>query len=283
MSVYFKPKTVAEALDLLDQYGEKAVIVNGGTDMVEKIATGRAVPDVVILTTDLDELKKIEVKDGLIHIGGAVTYLQMLNCPAIQAHKGLMIAVGAIGSAPVRVVATPAGNVGTAAPSADCTSMMMGMEAKIHVCSKAEGERVIPIEEFFVKTYVNVLKPQDLITEITIPEAKKGTGTGYVRLTRRKAQDIGKVLVSAMISVENGVCTKAVIGLGALNATAVRGTSVEEGLIGKTKEEARAFCRSGLPKEAGLRPSRYTHYKEQTTPVALERAVMMAWEEAEVK
>lgn len=283
MSIYFKPKTVEEAIDLLDKYGKKAVVVNGGTDIVEKIANGRAVPEAVILMTDMAELKNIEVRDGLIHIGGAVTYNQMLAHPAIQAHKGLMIAVGAIGSAPVRVCATPAGNVGTAAPSADCTSMMMGMGAKIHVLSKAEGERVIPIEEFFVKTYVNVLKPEDLITEITIPAAKKGTGTGYVRLTRRKAQDIGKVLVSATISVEKGVCTKAMIGLGALNATAVRGYSVEEALVGKTKEEARAYCRSKLPKEAGLRASRYTHYKEQTTPVALERAVMMAWEEAEVK
>lgn len=283
MSVYFKPKTVEELIELLDQYGDKAKIVNGGTDAVESIHTGHIQPEAIILMRDMDELKKIEVVDNVIHIGGAVTYRQMLEHPAIQKIKGMMEAVGALGSTPVRVVATPAGNLGTAAPSADCTTMLMGMAAKVHVVSKAEGERVIPIEEFFVKTYVNVLKPQDLIREITFDQPGANTGTGYIRLTRRKAQDIGKVLVSATVSVENGKCTKAIIGLGALNATAVRGTSIEEGLVGLNKEEARAFCRENFPKEAGLRPSRFTHYKELTTPIAVERAVMMAWEEAEGK
>ncbi|MBQ5950729.1 MAG: FAD binding domain-containing protein [Lachnospiraceae bacterium] len=283
MSEFFKPKTVKECIDLLDQYGSKAMIVNGGTDAVEKINTGKAQPEAVILMTEMKELKKITVKDGAVHVGGAVTYLQMLKNAEIKKNQGMMIAVGAIGSPPVRVMATPAGNVGTAAPSADCTTMLMGSDAKIHVVSKKEGERVIPIDKFFVKTYVNVLKPEDLITEVEFPAMQPGMGSGYVRLTRRKVQDIGKVLVSATIEVKRGRCTKAVIGLGALNATAVRAYSVEEALVGLSRKEAQEFCRSGLPKEAGLRPSRYTHYKEITTPVALERAVMMAWDQAEGK
>lgn len=277
---FFKPKDLNEAVALLNKYQEKAVIVNGGSDIVEKLADGAKNPEAIIYIADIDELKKITERDGNIVIGGTVTYVQMLDSPVVQKVKGMVEAVRQLGSPAIRQVATPAGNIGTGAPSADCTSMLMGLEAKVVVVN-ASGERIIPIEEFFIKTYKTVLQPNDLIKEIYFAAPKKGDGSGYIRLARRKSQDIAKVLVSASLSVKDGVCTKAVIGLGALNATAVRGTSIEEGLKGKKKEEALAYVRENFPKEAGLRPSRFTHYKELVTCIAVERAVGMAWKNAE--
>lgn len=277
---FFKPRDINEAIALLNQYQEKAVIVNGGSDIVEKLSAGKLQPEAVIYIADIEELKSITERNGNIVIGGAVTYVEMLASPVIQRVKGMVEAVRQLGSPAIRQVATPAGNIGTGAPSADCTSMLMGLEASI-VAVSASGERTIPIEEFFINTYKTVLKPDELIKEIYFKALKSGDGTGYIRLARRKAQDIAKVIVSASLSVENGVCTKAAIGLGALNATAVRGTSIEDGLKGKRKEEALAFVRERFPKEAGLRPSRFTRYKELVTCVAVERAVEMAWNDAE--
>ena len=88
-------------------------------------------------------------------------------------------------------------------------------------------------------------------------------------------------MVSASVSVDQGVCKNAIIGLGALNATAVRGISIEEGIKGKSRDDAMIYIRENFPKEAGLRPSRFTHYKELVTQVAVERAVAMAWDQAE--
>lgn len=277
---FFKPADVNEAVSLLDQYQDKAVIVNGGSDIVEKIAGGRKKPEVILYINDMDELKQITESEGKITIGGAVTYVQMLNSPIIQKVKGMVEAVSQLGSPAIRQVATAAGNIGNGAPSADCTTMLMGLEAKAVVVN-ASGERVVPIEEFFVSTYQTVLQPGDLIKEIYFMAPKAGDGTGYYRIARRKAQDIGKVLVSVSLTVEKGICTKAAIGLGALNATAVRGTSIESAMIGKNKEECLSYIRDNFPKEAGLRPSRFTHYKELVTCVAVERAVKMAWEDAE--
>lgn len=277
---FFKPANVNEAVSLLDRYQDKAVIVNGGSDIVEKIAGGRKKPEVIIYINDMDELKKITESEGKITIGGAVTYVQMLNSPIIQRVKGMVEAISQLGSPAIRQVATAAGNIGNGAPSADCTTMLMGLEAKVVVVNAA-GERVVPIEEFFVSTYRTVLQPGDLIKEIYFMASKEGDGTGYYRIARRKAQDIGKVLVSVSLTVEKGICTRAAIGLGALNATAVRGTSIEAAMIGKNKEESLSYIRDNFPKEAGLRPSRFTHYKELVTCVAVERAVRMAWEDAE--
>ena len=277
---FYKPTDVKTVLELLDQYQDKAVIVNGGSDIVEDISSRKKQPEAIIYIADIPELKFIEERDGMIVIGGAVTYVEMLASPVIQKVHGMVEAVRQLGSPAVRQVATPAGNVGTGAPSADCTTMLMGSAARI-VAVSAQGERVIPIEEFFVKTYKTVLAPNELIREILFPAPQAGDGTGYIRLARRKAQDIGKVLVSATLSIQDGICTKAVIGLGALNATAVRGTSIEEALVGKNKADALAYVRANFPKEAGLRPSRFTHYKELVTCVAVQRAVEMAWNNAE--
>lgn len=277
---FFKPADVKTALELLDKYQDKALIVNGGSDAVEDISSGKKQPEAIIFVADIAEMKNIEVRDDEIVIGGAVTYVEMLASPIIQRVHGMIEAVRQLGSPAIRQVATPAGNVGTGAPSADCTTMLMGSAAKI-VAVSAQGERIIPIEEFFVKTYKTVLQPNELIREIRFPNPKEGDGTGYIRLARRKAQDIGKVLISATLSVKDGVCTKAIIGLGALNATAVRGTSIETALVGKTKEEALTYVRENFPAEAGLRPSRFTHYKELVTCVAVQRAVEMAWKNAE--
>jgi len=277
---FFKPTDMNEAIALLDQYQEKAAIVNGGSDIVEKLVAGSKNPEAIIYIADIEELKKITLCDGNIVIGGAVTYVQMLTAPTIQKVNGMMEAVGKLGSPAIRQVATPAGNIGTGAPSADCTTMLMGLEAKV-VVANAAGERIIPIEEFFVTTYKTVLQPNDLIKEIYFAAPKEGDGSGYIRLARRKSQDIAKVLVSSYLSVKDGVCTKAVIGLGALNATAVRGTSIEEGIMGKKKEDALLYVRENFPKGAGLRASRFTHYKEIVTCTAVERAVEMAWNHAE--
>ncbi len=277
---FFKPADIKEAVELLNQYQEKAVIVNGGSDIVEKLATGEKKPEVIIYIADIEEMKKITESEGKITIGGAVTYVEMLASPIIQRVKGLVEAVRQLGSPAIRQVATAAGNIGTGAPSADCTAMLMGLEAKV-VVANVKGERVIPIENFFVSTFKTVLEPNDLIKEIYFSAPKEGFGTGYIRLARRKSQDIAKVIVSAALSVKDGICTEAAIGLGALNATAVRGTSVEEGIKGKKKEEVLSYIRENFPKEAGLRPSRFTHYKELVTCVAVERAVEMAWNNAE--
>lgn len=277
---FFRPTDIRAAVALLEQYQQGAVIVNGGSDIVEKIAAGHVKPAAIIYIADIAELKGIEQRDGKIVLGGAVTYHEMLQSPVIQRLPGMMEAVRNLGSPAIRQVATAAGNLGTGAPSADCTTMLMGLSARIVVVS-ARGERTIPIEEFFVKTYKTVLAPDELIREIYFDAPQKGDSSGYIRLARRKSQDIGKVLISASLSVRDGVCTKAVIGFGALNATAVRGRSIEEAIVGKKKEEALSAIRAHFPKEAGLRQSRFKHYKELVTCTAIERAVAMAWNNAE--
>ena len=273
---FFKPKTIEETLELLNQYNDEAVIVNGGTDIVEKIGEGKINPQAIVYIKDISELNKIREENGKIIIGGAVTYEAIETSKICNKVLGLIQAVSEIGSPPVRVVATPAGNLGTAAPASDCNVMMLALGAEVLVVSKNE-ERIIKLEDFFIKTNQTVLKSNELIKEIIIPEDAASSYNGYVRLARRKAQDIAKVLVGVSVTADNDICKDIKISLGALNAIPIRAYSLESMMIGKDIHEGLRQIRGIFPKEAKPRKSRFKRYKELVTNTVIQRAIKKAY------
>lgn len=114
-SQFFSPVSLSDALELLNQYGKKAVIVNGGTDIVEKLQ-----------------------------------------------------AIIELGSLPIRVVGTPAGNIGTAVPAADCNVALIALNADIILASK-DHERVINAKDMFIDYCWTQLQSDELIKEIRLP------------------------------------------------------------------------------------------------------------------
>lgn len=278
-TLFFKAESKKNALELLRRYKKELLIVNGGTDAVLHLIEKKVSPSVIMHIADLPELHVIICEKGVVRIGGAVTYREMLESPILAPYGGLAEAVKHLASPPVRAIATPAGNVCTAAPSADCTTMLMSLGAKLHFVT-ADSERMVPLNEFYTGTYRTVRKPDELLDYIEIPAPQRNTGTGYCRLSRRKAQDIGKVLVGVYVCVENDVLEKVSISLGALNPYAVRATALEEALTGKSCAEAVAYASENFPPEAALRPSYFKAYKQDTTCAAVATALEMAIAEA---
>lgn len=277
---FFKPVNLDKAIELLNDFKDKAVIVNGGSDIVIDIVNKKVDPEVIIYVEGIKGFQEIIRRDDQVVLGGSVTYLQMQKSPICQTITGLMEAISHLGSPGIRAVATVAGNIGTAAPSADCNTMLMALRAKVVLVS-ARGERIVPIEDMFLKRYKTVIQSDEIIKEIYFAALKENDGTGYYRVARRKSQDIGKILASANLHVEDGICTDVAIGLGALNATVVRGTSIEKELIGKNKQQALEYIRNNFPVEAGLRESYFKYYKELVTSSVIERAIEMAWNDVE--
>ncbi|MDW7669207.1 MAG: FAD binding domain-containing protein [Bacillota bacterium] len=274
---FFKPETLKEAVDLLNKYKEESLIVNGGTDIVEKIAKDEVDPGAIIYISDIEELRKIEEKEDSVVIGGSVTYREVLESPFCQKFPGLIQAVKVIGSPPIREVGTPAGNIATSAPAPDCNVMLIALEAEL-VLASVEGERRVKVEDFFRGTYKNVMKPNEIIKEIKIPLPKENAKSGYLRLARRKGQDIAKVLIGVSMVSEGEVCKEIKIGLGALNASPVRVYSVEKALTSNNIEETLKEIRNVFPEEANPRESRFKEWKETVLNSAIERAIMLTHE-----
>ncbi len=279
MTEFFRPDSTQQALALLARYGDRAAVVNGGSDIVIDITKKRIHPEAIIAIGGIRELHGIAVQDGRLVIGGAATYREILEHPACKAFQGLIRACSQVGSPAIRVVGTPAGNLITAAPAADCATMMMALNAEVALESEG-GRRTVPQTELALGRGKTVRRPEELVTQIRIPVLTEGEGTGYFRVARRKAQDIGKILCGCRVMLQGGTVSGAAISLGAVNACIARAYSLEEAVRGKTPAEAIGYLKRTFPAEAGLRESYFKEYKQDVLTSCVAKAFSLALEDA---
>ncbi|MDO4312294.1 MAG: xanthine dehydrogenase family protein subunit M [Eubacteriales bacterium] len=244
---YHAPLSIKELLGLLDEYQEKAVIIAGGTDVVPKLKGRVLAPDHVVDISGIKELSylKYDEEDGL-RIGSALTLKQLEASEIVRDnYPALYQGSSSIASTQIRNVATIVGNICNAVPSADSAPSLLVLGAKVRILS-SEGERLIPIEEFFTGVCRTVLKRNEVVTELQIPAPAQGYKSVYYSHTARRALDLAMVGVAVGGIVEAGVCKEVKIGLGAVAITPKRAYEAEKLLIGKqlTKEliEEAAEC-----------------------------------------
>lgn len=273
---FHKPETLARALGLLEESQGRAVIVNGGTDIVPKITRGAVNPGVIIYIHDLPGLKGIKEEDGFVVIGGAATYSDVAGSQACRRFPGLIQAVGEIGSPPIRHLGTPAGNIGSAVPAADFNVVLLALGASVVLASKC-GRREMAVGDVFAGPYQTVLESNELIEEIRIPVPGPNTCSSFIKLARRKAMDIAQVSVAVSMSVDGAVCRDVRIALGAINPVPFRARSLEKALVGKEIEKGLKEIRGVFPSEAVPREDRFIDYKRQVTGAMIERAVYKAY------
>lgn len=277
---YYHPRELEEAAALLEEQ-EGAVLVNGGSDIILSISAGKITPTGIIDIRGIKSMNTITDDGQYVHIGGNVTYRQMQDSPVCGRIGGLARAAGSVGSPVIRMVATPAGNIATAAPSADCASMMLALDTELVLVS-VRGERIVRQKDIYLGAYKTDIQSNEIIKEMRFPSPGPDKGSGYARFSRRKSQDIAKVIAGAVVTVDKkGRCLSAVISLGALNATAVLAPSIGERIKGLGRDEAIQLALKFFPREAGLRESYFKRYKEETTCNAIAEALDMAFAETE--
>ena len=267
--LFLRPSTQEEALALLTQYKQDAMIVAGGTDAVLRLTQKKTAPAVILSLDAIPERHEIAASDDTVRLASGVTYNELLASDVLRLYRGLREAVLHLASPAIRAVATPVGNICTAAPAADCTTMLFALGASAVLASN-RGERRVPLDAFFVSTYKTIRESDELVTAIEIPALRPGEGTGYCRLSRRKAQDIGKILIGCRVRLDGERIAEVSLSLGALEGL----------LVGKTPEEALALAAVTYPAEAKLRESYYKTYKQDAVCPAVVRALSMALADA---
>ncbi|MBC8577733.1 FAD binding domain-containing protein [Yanshouia hominis] len=274
-TAFYRPTDTLEAISLLGRFGKRAIIVNGGTDIVIEISKGRLTPEAIISISDIQELHEISHQNGYIRIGGSATYYEMMENPLLNHFSGMIEAISQVGSPAIRQVATLAGNICTAAPAPDGCTMAMGLDAVV-VLAGPSGERLLPLSQMLLGRGKTAREEHELLTAILLPISKKNCA--YLRLARRRAQDIAKVMVGVSLELQDGVCKDAVISLGALNAVPCRAYSLEKLLKNNRIEEGIARVEEIFPQEAKPRPSPFREYKEQVLPTMIGRTLRKAAE-----
>jgi CO/xanthine dehydrogenase FAD-binding subunit len=260
---YHAPASLPQALELLSQWGEKAKVFAGGTDLLVSMKKREVMPEHLINLKGISELKGIsDEKEGL-KIGPLVTLEEIERSKVIkEKYSILWEAVSVMASPQVRTLGTIGGNLSSAVPSADTAPPLIALGASVSL-KGIHGERRVRVEDFFRGPGESVLKPDEILIQILIPKPSQRSSGTYLKMMRRNALDLALVGVAVFLRLDlnKEVCKEARIVLGAVAPTPIRALKAEEILIGKEVSEA-------LAKEAGRMAS------EEARPISDVRASM---------
>lgn len=278
---YESPGTLAQAISMLNQYGEDAKVLSGGHSLLPLMKLRLANPEYLIDINGIPGLDYIQEEGAVMKIGA-------LNREADIEHSELLKKYFPIFGDVTKQIADPqvrnrgtiGGNLAHGDAANDHPAVMLALHATV-IATGASGERSIPIDEFFFGFYMTALQQGEILTQIQIPIPGPRTSSAYHKL-ERKVGDYATAGVAVQITLDpKGVCTAAGIGLTNVNATPLRASRSEKALIGKpvtaeTIAEAAKYASEDCSPSADLRGSE--EYKRAMVAVLVKRMIARSME-----
>ncbi|RPI58738.1 MAG: xanthine dehydrogenase family protein subunit M, partial [Planctomycetaceae bacterium] len=231
------PKTIEEAIDMVSQYGDKAAVLAGGTDVMIMLQRGAIKSPYIIALGDIAGLDYITYsKSEGLRLGALATAWQVVQDSKIKKnYTALWQAASTLGSPQIRNAATMAGNVLRASPSGDCSCALLALDASVVLRSKA-GERVVPLDEFFIDYGKINCKANEIAVELRVPPTGEATRSAFMRMTRMNF-DLSKVNAAVCLDMSGKKCVSARIAMGAVAPTTMRIKKAEDLLAGASISE----------------------------------------------
>jgi carbon-monoxide dehydrogenase medium subunit len=232
---YLSPKTLQEALVLLDQYRDECKVIAGGQSLLILMRQGLVAPRYLIDIKGISELNYIQsdAKEGL-KIGALTTHRAIEKSPAMKNGFSVLAEMERrLASIQTRNWGTIGGNVCHGEPAGDPTPVFIALNATLSTAS-LKGKRNMAVEDFCVDYFETALEPGELLVEIQVPPAPPHTGTAYTKFNIIESdQATVGVAVSITLDSGEGMCQDSRIVLGACGPTAKRAKQAEEVLRGK--------------------------------------------------
>jgi carbon-monoxide dehydrogenase medium subunit len=230
---YEQPKSTSEAVALMQECGNKAKVLGGGTDLIVDLKHKPGIVSVLVDITKIPELQGIEETSEGLRIGSAVTYTSIMKSPVCQKLiPAVCEASHTVGAVQTRSLGTIGGNLVTCVPSADSAPSLMVLESVVTIAGK-DGERTLPIEEFFVGPRKTCLEPHEILVSILIPKKNLGKPSFFLKAGLRKGQALSLVNVASALNIVDGKISNPCIALGAVAPTPIRVPEAESFLKGK--------------------------------------------------
>jgi carbon-monoxide dehydrogenase medium subunit len=254
-SEYINVTSTAEAIQLLAESGSRARIVAGATDLILEIERGvRKGIESLIDVTRVPGLDRITVdEDMVIHLGPLVTHSHCVASKLlVEMAYPLARAVLEVGAPQIRNRGTVAGNLITASPANDTIPPLMALGARVTLRSLS-GERVVPLEEFYIGVRETIMRPDEMLVDISFPALTPNQKGTFIKLGLRRAQAISLVNAAILLDFQEDIIREARITLGSVAPTIVhadqaeaylRGRKLEESSINEAAELAMAAARS---------------------------------------
>jgi carbon-monoxide dehydrogenase medium subunit len=216
---YHRPADLAEASALALRFGAEAAFLAGGTELLPDLQRERESARHLISLDRIGELRGIRVEADGLHLGALTTVAALAAAPEVRAWlPALAEAARALGSPPIRSLATIGGNFCRAVPCADLPPVGIAAEARLRLVRGRE-HREVSAEQFFVGPRQTLLAQGEILQEILIPTQPARAGTSYQRFARRSGSALAVASVAARVVLEGERIAEARIALGAVAPT----------------------------------------------------------------
>jgi xanthine dehydrogenase molybdopterin binding subunit/xanthine dehydrogenase small subunit len=243
--IFLRPVSLEKLFSAMAAHPD-ARLIAGATDLGLEITKRFQRFPTLISVEAVAELNEISSTETEWRIGAATTLTKLddllgAEFPVIREMLSIF------GSRQIRNRATLGGNLVTASPIGDSPPVLLALDANVAIASAA-GERVLPIDEFFVAYRKTALQPGEILKSIIIPRPQPGIESRrrFYKVSKRREMDISTVAACFAVTLdESGMITKARLAYGGVAALPVRAKETEAALVGKPWSDS--TCEEVIP------------------------------------
>jgi carbon-monoxide dehydrogenase medium subunit len=235
---YVRPNNLDELCDALSQYGAKAKLLAGGTDLTIALKQRLINPQVLI---DLNHVRKeltgIDASKSSLIIGAMTTYTELEANPAVIRYaRALSEAASQVGTYQIRNLGTIGANLANGSPAADTAPPLIVLSAKVHLRNK-HGTREMPVEDFITGVKKTAIRPDEIITSVEIPLNER-LSSYWMRSAKRNENVISVVSVAVASEIQSNRFGESRIALGAVAPTPILAKASSSKLSGSSVNPA---------------------------------------------
>jgi len=271
---YEVAESTEQAVSLLGSR-EDAKALAGGHSLIPLLKLRFSRPSLLVDIGRIDGLSYVRDAGEWLAIGAMTRYKAIREDPLVQEHCPIVShTAGLIGDPQVRHRGTIGGSLAHGDPASDLPAVMLALGAELVIVGP-EGERTVPVAEFFRGVFETAVAPGELLTEIRIPKLGGAwTGWSYLKYTRR-AQDWATVGVAAIVRHEHDAAVaEARIALTNMGATPLRATAAEQALVaGDVDPAAHMADGADPPSDVGASAEFRSHLARVMGKRAIEEAL----------
>jgi carbon-monoxide dehydrogenase medium subunit len=278
---YADPRTLAEAVALLQQHGDDAKVLAGGQSLVPLLNLRLVRPAVVVDINRIPALEYVRHDNGLLAFGALTRIRVVERSEIVRARVPLLAAAAAkVGHLAIRNRGTIGGNLAHADPASEVPAVLLALEGEVAAIGP-RGERTIAARDLFRGPLSTAIESTEILTEVRVPVAATRAGSAFIEVSRREG-DFALAGVAALVERgEDGRCVRARIGLCGVGPTALRVPEAERvleqhGITDEALAEVTRQVQRAVSPPDDVQAS--AEYRRHVAGVLAARAVRQAWD-----
>ena len=223
------PRSVEEASDLLERHGDDAIPYSGGTELLLLMKLGFANYGHLVDVKAIEELRRLDVADGTLSIGAAVTHRELERSPLVRSQwPALAEMERAVANIRVRTSGTLGGNLCFSDPHSDPATFLLAADAEL-VCRRGIVPRTLPLRDFLRGPFQTALEPGELLVSVRVPCAPAGAAIAHKKLAFHERP---AATVSCLVRLEGPGVAEVRVAVGSVGVVPVRAAGAERLLSG---------------------------------------------------